>query len=93
MLETNRDFFVTLEKVLLRCWVFGFALLAFSVGVFLLCGDMVDKIQGSLFDVTPHELDLIIYCALGLLKLLVIGLFFLPWLAIKLVLRKDAPTG
>ena len=89
MIDSTRDFFDTLAKVLLRCWVFGFALLLFSFGIFMLTGEIIDDINGRMFGLTPHELDLIIYCSLGLLKLSVLVLFLMPWLAIRLVLRKD----
>ncbi len=90
MLDSTRDFFDTLAKVLLRCWIIGFALLLFSFVVFLLTGEIIDDIHGRMFGLTPHELDLIIYCGLGLLKLCVLVLFFMPWVAIKLVLRNSA---
>lgn len=90
MLDSTRDFFDTLAKVLLRCWIFGFALLLFSFVVFMLTGGIIDDIHGRMFGLTPHELDLIIYCGLGMLKLSVLVLFLMPWVAIKLVLRKSA---
>lgn len=90
MLDSTRDFFETLAKVLLRCWIFGFVLGLFSFVVFMLTGEIIDDIHGRMFGVTPHELDLIIYCGLGMLKLSVLVLFLMPWMAIKLVLRKSA---
>jgi hypothetical protein len=89
MIDSTRDFFDTLAKVLLRCWLFGFALLLFSVVVFMLTGGIIDDIHGRMFGLTPHEVDLIFYCWLGALKLFVLVLFFMPWLAIKLVLKKE----
>jgi hypothetical protein len=88
MLDSTRDFFDTLAKILLRCWILGFALLLFTFIVILLAGGIIDDIHGRMFGVTPHELDLILYCWLGALKLLVLVLFLMPWVAIKLVLRK-----
>jgi hypothetical protein len=41
-----------------------------------------------MFGLSKHEMDLIFYCGMGLLKLVVIVLFFFPWVAIRLVLRK-----
>ena len=88
MLDSTRDFFDTLAKILLRCWIFGFALLLFTFIVILLTGGIIDDIHGRMFGVTPHELDLILYCWLGMLKLFVLVFFCMPWAAIKLVLRK-----
>lgn len=83
------DFFSTLAKVLLRCWLFGFVLLLIWLGVILLAGDAVHRLHGGMFGLSKHELDLIFYCGMGLLKLLVLVFFFIPWLAIRLVLRSE----
>jgi len=88
MLDSTRDFFDTLAKVLLRCWVISFLLMLFSFVVFMLTGEIIDEIHGKMFGLTPHELDLIIYCGLGLFKLLVFIFFLFPWIAIRMVLRK-----
>jgi hypothetical protein len=77
----------TLSKVLLRCWIFGFAILLVWLGVVLFASDHVAQFHGRLFGVTKHELEVILYCAIGLLKQLVVVFFFLPWLSIRLVLR------
>jgi uncharacterized protein DUF6868 len=81
------EFFDTLAKVLLRCWIFGFALLLLWLGVIVLAGDFLHRLHGNLFGLSKHELDVIFYGALALLKVLVLVLFFFPWLAIRLVLR------
>ena len=88
MTDSTRDFFDTLAKVLIRCWIFGVVLLLFSFLVFMLTGEMIDEIHGRMFGLSPHELDLIIYCGLGLFKLFVFIFFLFPWLAIRMVLRK-----
>jgi hypothetical protein len=88
MIDSTRDFFDTLAKILLRCWIFGFALLLFAFVVILAAGGVIDDIHGRMFGLSPHELDLIFYNWLGALKLLVLVLFLMPWVAIKLVLRK-----
>ena len=88
MTEQTRDFFDTLAKVLIRCWFLGTALLLFSFVIFMLTGEIIDDIHGRWFGLTPHELDLIIYCGLGLFKLFVFIFFLFPWIAIRLVLRK-----
>jgi hypothetical protein len=80
--------FDTLAKVLLRCAVFGYLLLLLTVGVFILAGDTLYRLNGNLFGLSRHELELIIYCCIVLIKLVVLLFFFIPWLAIRLVLRK-----
>lgn len=88
MLESTRDLFGTLARVLLRCWLFGYVLLFIWLAVVLLMGDTIHKLHAPMFGLTGHELDLIFYCGMGLLKLLVLVFFFVPWLSIRLVLRK-----
>ena len=77
-----------LAKILLRCWIIGFALGLFSFVVFMLTGEIIDEIHGKMFGLSPHELDLIMYCGLGFFKLFVFIFYLLPWIAIRMVLRK-----
>ena len=42
---------------------------------------------------SPHELSIIHYNGMGLVKLIVICFFFFPWAAIKLVLKKASGRG
>lgn len=88
MQESTRDYFETLARVLLRCWLFGFVLLFIWLGVDLAIGDLVYRLHGDMFGLSKHELDLIFYCGMGLLKLVVLACFFVPWLSIQLVLRQ-----
>jgi hypothetical protein len=92
MLEPSKtsDFFDTLAKVLMRCWIFGYLLLLIWLGVILVAGDVVHRLHGGMFGLSSHELDVIFYSGMGLLKLFVLVFFFIPWLAIKLVLRTKA---
>ena len=85
--QTN-EFFDTLAKVLLRCTIFGFLLLAIWFGFFVLAGGVVYDLHGGMFHLTPHELNLIHYCGMAFVKLVVICLFLIPWAAIRLVVRK-----
>ena len=83
MTDSTRDFFNTLAKVLIRCWLLGTALLLFSFVVFMLTGEIIDEIHGKMFGLSPHELDLIMYCGLALFKVFVLIFFLLPWLSIR----------
>ena len=88
MTDSTRDFFDTLRKMLLRCWIFGFLFLLLWFGLYMSAGDIIHRLHGQLFGLSKHEMDLIFYCGMGLLKLCVILFFFFPWLAIRLLLRK-----
>jgi hypothetical protein len=88
MQESTRNVFETLAQVLLRCWIFGSVLLVIWFGVALLMGDIIHKLHGPMFGITMHEFDVIFYGVLGMLKLFVLVFFFIPWLSIRLVLKK-----
>ena len=76
------------SKILLRCWIFGFLLLMIWFGFFMLAPNVIYSLHGSMFGLSPHELNLILYCGMGLVKLIVICFFFFPGLSIRMVLRK-----
>ena len=85
MTDSTRDYFETLARVLLRCWIFGFVLLFVWAGAVLT--GVVYRVHGPLMELSREQLEVIHYCGLGLFKLTVLTLFFMPWLAIRLVLR------
>lgn len=90
MQPSTRDFWESLASVLLRCWIAGFVLLFIWLGATQLGSDFIHDLHGQMFGVTKHELELIFYCGMGLLKLLVLVGFFIPWLSIHLMLRNGS---
>jgi hypothetical protein len=82
------EFFDTLAKVLLRCFVLGFLLLLIWVGAFVLARDVIHNLHGKMFKLTPHELNIIHYCGIAFVKLCVFLFFLFPWIAIRLVMWK-----
>ena len=90
MTDSTRDTLDMISKVLLRCWILGFVLLFISLGAILLMSETIHNLHGSLFRLSSHEFDVIFYCWMGLLKLVMMTFFFIPWLATKLVLKKSA---
>ncbi len=86
MTDSTREFFATLARILLRCWIFGFVLL--FVWLAALLSGTIHKLHGPLMGLSNDELDVIHYCGIAFLKLLVLVFFFIPWLSITLVLRR-----
>jgi hypothetical protein len=78
-----------IAKVLLRCVVFGILLLLLWMGVYLLAGDLVYRINGPLFGLTQHEMNLMHFYGIVFVKCCVLLFFLFPYLAIRLVLRKS----
>jgi hypothetical protein len=75
------------SRVLLRCTIFGFVLFLVWFAAFLLAGDLIFR-QAQIFGLTQHELNLLHYGGMGLMKLIVILFFLFPYVAIRLVLKK-----
>ena len=90
MTEPTRtdDLLDAVAAVLLRCWIFGFIVLLFWFAAVTLAGDLVFSVHGNMFDLTRAQLNTIHYCGMGLTKLFVSLLFFIPWVSIQLVLKK-----
>lgn len=82
-----RAFWEILNRALLRCWILGFVVVLIWTALFGLASDFVHQLHGAMFGLSNHELDLIFDCGIGLTKVSVILLFFLPWLSIRTVLR------
>ena len=43
----------------------------------------------AMFDITRHEFDVMNYCGMGLLKILVFVGFLIPYIAIRLTAKKQ----
>jgi len=85
--QTNEGLEVA-ARILLRCWILGFILLLFWWGAITLAGDLVLGVHGEMFDLTRSQLTVIHYCGMGLTKLAVGLFFFIPWVSIRMVLKK-----
>jgi hypothetical protein len=91
MSESNQtpEFYEFLDKVLLRCWIYGFVLLYVWFGIVVFANDAVHRLTVSMFDISKHELSMIIYGGIVFHKLIVILFFLFPWMAIRSVLRGE----
>jgi hypothetical protein len=76
-----------LSKTLLWCFVIGFLSLLLWFGFFLLGGDFAYNIHSKMFDITEHEFELMNYCGMAGLKIIVWMFFGVPYIATRLVLR------
>ena len=83
------DFIGVLAKILLRCWLLGFALLSLWAGVIVFGRESVYRLNGTVFGLTEHELDVVFYAGIVFTKTLVLLFFFFPWLSIRLMMRAD----
>ncbi|HYV35316.1 MAG TPA: hypothetical protein VE988_06405, partial [Gemmataceae bacterium] len=60
------ELFDTLAKILLRCFVLGYLLLLLWFVLYMVAGDF--GIGSAFFGFTPHEVALINYCGLAVVK-------------------------
>lgn len=56
---------------------------------YLIGKGQVFKYHSKVFDITKHEFTVINYCGIGLLKLLNIFFYLVPYIAIKMMMRKQ----
>ena len=88
MSAKNTEWLEVIAKILLCCWISGFALLMIWFGFFMVAPNVLYGLHGSMFGLSPHELNIIHYSGMALVKIVVIYLFFLPWASIRWVLSK-----
>lgn len=86
MTDANREVLETVGRVLMRCWIAGFVLQLITFGAVLGMSEVVHDMHAML-GLTNHESDLIVVAYTALLKLFVAVFFFIPWLAIVVLLR------
>ena len=74
--------------ICLRCFVLAVCLLLFSFVFYLLAADWAYSIHSGWFDITRHEFTLMYYYVMAFMKIASFLFFLLPYIAIKLILRK-----
>lgn len=79
----------SLSIILIRCFFLSFALLLLWFVFYLLAGDLVYSIHSKWFELSRHDYDLLFYYGMAFIKTCAILFFLFPYLAIRLVLRKN----
>jgi hypothetical protein len=85
--QTN-DLLDAIAGVLLRCVCLGFGLLIIWAAVYFAAGDLLFRLNGPLFGLTQHEVNLMHFYGIVFVKCLVLIFFLIPYIAIRLVLQK-----
>ena len=86
--ERADAFFDTLAKVLIRSFWMGIAVLLWWFVAFLLAADWMYAVHSKWFEITKHDFHIMSYYGMALLKMVIFVFFLLPYLSIRLVLRK-----
>ncbi len=86
--EHNDILFERLAAILIRSFLFGVALLLLWFLLFLIVPGWVFEMNATWFDIDKHTFDLINYCGIGFMKIVILLFFLFPYLAIKWTLWK-----
>ena len=78
-----------LARVLIRCFVLTALLLLVWLLFFLVARRWAYDVHSRMFEITRREFDLINYCAMAFVKMLAFVLFLIPYVAVRLVLRRQ----
>lgn len=78
--------------VLLRCFIYGFALTLIWFGLFVTIGDWVFGHHSRWFEITRHDFDLMNYFGMAALKVFVLAVFGVPYLAIRFGPKATRPS-
>ena len=74
--------------VFLRCFVLAVCLLLFSFVFYLLAADWAYSMHSRWFGISRHDFDLMYYYVMAFFKMASFLFFLIPFVAIKLILRK-----
>jgi hypothetical protein len=75
-------------QVLIRCAVMGIIALLFWWGALELFGDLAYNVHSSIVPMSRQQFEIIHYSGMLITKIAVSLLFFLPFIGIKLVIKK-----
>jgi hypothetical protein len=75
-------------QVLIRCFVMGLLVLLFWLGALMLAGDLAYSVHAKIAPISREQFYLINYAGGLMTKAAVFVLFFFPYIAIRLVIRK-----
>ena len=75
--------------ILLRCFILAIAVLLIWFVIYLLMGDFVYGIHAKIFNITRENFELLCYYGMAYIKASAFLFFLLPYIGIKLVVRKN----
>lgn len=78
-----------LAGIFIRCFFISYALLLIWFIFYWVGGDWGYNLNSQWFKVSKHEYDLVCYYGIAFMKICVLTFFLFPYIAIKLVLRKN----
>ena len=86
--STFQDKLDILARLLIRCFIGGILLLMIWFISFTFCDGWIYGLHSKWFLIPRQTFDAIHYAGMAFIKILLIVLFLLPYIAIRLVLKK-----
>ncbi len=86
--DRNDTFLQTLATILIRSFLFGLAFLLLWAVLYLIAPGWLFEINAKWFDIGKRDFDLINYFGMGFMKISILLFFFIPYLAIRSMLRR-----
>lgn len=74
-------------RILWRSFFIGALFLFFWAGMYMFANDIIYT-QCAMFGLTAHECSVLHYGGMGLFKFLILTLFFIPYIAVRMISRK-----
>ncbi len=75
-------------KIMISCFLWGIVLLLIWFLIFIFLGDWAFSVYSQMFRMTHHEFDLINYCGMMAVKLVLFFFFLIPYIAIKRAIKR-----
>jgi MFS superfamily sulfate permease-like transporter len=82
----------TIARVLIRCFFMGVALILIWLGFLVFAGEFTYNIHSWFIPISRQQFDCIHYAAMAITKLCIFLFFLLPYIAIRIVLKKKTIT-
>ena len=89
MNQQQRQAYESIASFLWRSLVLGYLVLIVWTIALLWPGSLLCQLHQNLFDLSLHECNIVLYGGLGLMKILLIVFYLLPWLAIRWLLKRS----
>lgn len=87
-MKTIDEVLEVIGQILIRCTVMGVIVLLIWWGALALFGDLAYSVHSKIVPITRQQFDVIHYAGMLMTKAAVALLFFFPFIAIKLVVKK-----
>ena len=87
--NSHLDCLETTAQVLARCLIGGIILLLLWSAVYLAAPDWLYAVNSKWFSVTREQFVMVNFCGIAALKLFVYVVFLIPYISVRLVLRKN----